>query len=174
MLSNLEMILLTVGSIFTTPIMNICNFTNGEDGLDYYAEVHLSSWNSCVHTIGMPFTFYGISCWVPPLFNLSNKNMNKMQLYLWYLIFMHYISINFFSGLFCTLFYVYPMILAYGMVKTSSSKWLLFKHGMIYSVLALVVQEYFGHYLGGDDLSRIEAIPNAIAYSVYYSTYHLV
>ena len=87
---------------------------------------------------------------------------------------MHYISINFFSGIFCALFYVYPMTLAYKTVKTSNSKWLLFKHGMIYAVTALLCQEYFGHYLGGDELSRVEAIPNAIAYAVYYSTYHLV
>ena len=73
MLNNLEYLLLTIGSIFMMPIMNLCNFTNGEAGLDYYGEVHLSSWNSWVHTIGMPFTFYGISCWVPPLFNYSNN-----------------------------------------------------------------------------------------------------
>jgi hypothetical protein len=173
MFSEIEFLCLTIGSLLVTPVFNLVNFTNGQAGLDYYGEVHLSSWNSWVHTIGMPFTFYGISCWFPALFGLSNKGMNRMQKYVWYLLFMHYIYIDILRGLFCALFYIVPMINAHDTVEFSKSRWDLIKHGLIYSVVALVCQEYFGHYLGGDDPSRPEAVPNAIVYATYYSTYHL-
>lgn len=173
MLEEMEMLLLTVASLFTTPVMNLCNFTNGVKGLEYYGEVHLSSWNSWVHTIGMPFTLYGISCWFPALFGLNNYYMNKMQEYLWFILFMHYISIDMVRGLFCALYYAYPMMYAYERVGKSNSRMELFIHGIKYSVIALLCQEFFGHYLGGDEPSRVEAIPNAIAYATYYSTYHL-
>ena len=33
---------------------------------------------------------------------------------------------------------------------------------------SLFIQEYIGHYLGGDIPSRIEAIPNAIVYANFF------
>ena len=69
-----------------------------------------------------------------------------------------YIYIDILRGLFL-LFYIVPMICAYETVENNKSRWGLIRHGLIYSVIALVCQEYFGHYLGGDDPSRPEAVP---------------
>ena len=77
--------------LMVTPIMNSIGMLNGLEGIDYYAEVHQTKWNSIVYTIGMPFTFYGISCWFPALFRLTNRNKNRMQLFCWSLFAIHYI-----------------------------------------------------------------------------------
>ena len=36
----------------------------------------------------------------------------------------------------------------------------------------MYLQEVFGHYIGGDAPSRVEAIPNAILYAPFYSISH--
>ena len=45
--------------------------------------------------------------------------------------------------------------------------------GLSISVSALLFQEVFGHYLGGDIPSRWEAIPNAILYAKYFAVSHI-
>ena len=55
--------LILTGTYLVTPFLDMFMLT-GVEGVDYYAEVHLSKWNCWIHTFGMPFTFYGISCWV--------------------------------------------------------------------------------------------------------------
>ena len=169
---------LTSVGLFLTNILNIFGILSGETGIEYYAEAHLSSWNSWVHTIGMPFTFYGISCWVPALLSmirlLSNKNRTKMQLSIWYIYAAHYMSIDIKRGLLCIAFYLYPSYRAYTKTKHSSNNFKLFLHGFLVSFASLVFQEIVGHYMGGDIPSRPEGVLNAILYSVIYSTYHIV
>jgi hypothetical protein len=41
------------------------------------------------------------------------------------------------------------------------------------AVIALTLQEVLGHWLSGDPQSRVEAIPNAILYAMYYSVSHI-
>ena len=164
--------------LFLTNILNVCGILSGEEGINYYAEAHLSTWNSWMHTIGMPFTFYGISCWVPALFNtfqlISKNGRNNMQLYIWYVYMLHYMTIDFKRGLVCLAFYLYPAYKAYMKTHTTTSNFKLFLHGFIISALSLVFQEIVGHYIGGDIPSRPEGVMNAILYSVIYSTYHIV
>ena len=50
----------------------------------------------------------------------------------------------------------------------------LIKHGLSTSFYALFFQEIIGHTIGGDDQSRLEAIPNAIVYAMHYSVSHLI
>lgn len=170
---NLEfLILLLTGTHLVTPFLDNFMLTS-VDGVNYYGEVHQSKWNCWIHTIGMPFTFYGISCWFPVLLGLSRKNRNKLQYYIWTLYFTHYISIDFLQGIFCSLFYLLPMVFAYDKTFYEKNKWNLFKHGLIYSFISLFCQEILGHYIGGDDPSRFEAIPNAIMYATYFSTKHI-
>ena len=57
--------------------------------------------------------------------------------------------------------------------RISSPYWKLFKTGLIISSSALIFQELFGHWVGGDIPSRVEAIPNAILYAKYFSLHHL-
>lgn len=169
---NLEFLtLILTGTYLVTPFLDMFMLT-GDDGVGYYGEVHQSKWNCWVHTIGMPFTFYGISCWVPALLNLSRENRNKLQYYIWTMYFTHYISIDFWQGILCSLYYLLPMAFAHETTYYEKSNWNLFKHGFIYSFISLSCQELFGHYMGGDDPSRFEAIPNAVMYATYFSTNH--
>lgn len=171
---NYNNLLITIFcGMLVTSILNGIGMLNGLEGIDYYAEVHQTRWNRIVHTIGMPFTFYGISCWFPALFGLRNIEKNRMQKFFWTLFVVHYISIDFFRGMFCLLYYIYPAFLAYKRTRYTITDRDLFIHGFLVSTASLIFQEYVGHYLGGDDPSRLEGVPNAIIYSVYYSTYHL-
>jgi hypothetical protein len=164
--------------IFLSNILNVCGVLSGEEGINYYAEAHLSSWNSWMHTIGMPFTLYGISCWVPALFNsirlISKNGRTKMQLAVWYMYMIHYMTIDFKRALFCAAFYLYPCYRAYTKTASTQSNFKLFLHGFLISFSSLVFQEIIGHYMGGDIPSRPEGVLNAILYSVIYSTYHIV
>ena len=38
----------------------------------------------------------------------------------------------------------------------------------------IIFQEVIGHTIGGDDQSRLEAIPNAIVYAMHYSISHII
>ena len=170
---NLEFLMLILtGTYLVTPFLDMFMLT-GIEGVDYYGEVHHSKLNCWIHTIGMPFTFYGISCWVPALLNLSKKNRAKMQYYVWTVYFAHYLSIDFWQGMLCTICYFWSMLVANEKVSGNISNWNLFKHGFIVSFTALICQEIFGHYIGGDDPSRFEGVPNAVMYATYFSTNHI-
>ena len=171
----LRMFLILTGiSLSVSPVFSKCGILTGHAGLDYYAEVHQSKWNSFIHTLGMPFTVYGISCWFPTLFCLNNEKMNKMQLYVWYMLSVHYLSIDFMRGMLCIMFYIYPAYKSYLKTKNSKSTLKLAGHGLAVSTGALLVQEVIGHYLGGDAPSRAEGVFNAILYAIFYSTYHIL
>mgnify|MGYP005658032695 FL=1 len=58
--------------------------------------------------------------------------------------------------------------------QESENKRELVNYGLKVSTLALFFQEIIGHTVGGDDQSRIEAIPNAIVYAMHYSLSHLI
>ena len=76
----------------------------------------------------------------------------------------HYILINKYIGLLTSIYYYIPLYL--------SRNQLGFKKGILISTTALTIQELFGHWLSGDDPSRLEAIPNAIIYAIYFSVSH--
>ena len=46
-------------------------------------------------------------------------------------------------------------------------------YGFMIAAISLIIQEVFGHWLSGDPLSRLEAIPNAILYAGYFSISHM-
>ena len=50
---------------------------------DYYAEVHTKPLNSYCHTIGMPFTIYGMLLWIPMIFERDYKDYKKIQQFLY-------------------------------------------------------------------------------------------
>lgn len=170
--------LLTFIGLFFSNILNVCGILTGQAGINYYAEAHLTNWNSWMHTVGMPFTFYGISCWVPALCSmlhiLSKQNQTNMQLASWYVYVLHYMSIDLKRGLFCIAFYLYPSYRAYTKTKSTKSNFRLFLHGFMISFISLAFQEIVGHYMGGDIPSRPEGVLNAILYAILYSTYHIV
>jgi len=181
MVNNHDVILsmgFTFIGLFWSNILDICGVLSGEEGIDYYAEAHLSNWNSWMHTIGMPFTYYGISCWVAALCNMihiiSKKRRNKLQVTIWYIYALHYMTIDLKRGLYCIAFYVYPTYKAYTKTSSTDSNFKLFVHGFLITVASLVFQEMVGHYMGGDIPSRSDGVLNAILYAPIYSTYHII
>lgn len=147
----------------------------GQTGVDYYAEAHLSPWNARIHTMGMPFTIFGILQWVPTLLGL-NYNQSKMLAYNLYTLYAgHYFRIDKRVFLMYLMFYYLPLKYAineYKIHDPSSLRWWLFKKGFITSFLALGFQEGIGHYIGGDIPSRPEGVLNAIVYAMYFSVCH--
>lgn len=180
-ISYQHLMCLTFLGLYLSDILKLFGVLSGKKGISYYAEAHLSKWNSWMHTIGMPFTFYGISCWVPALLSilriLSKHNQSLMQLNCWYVYVIHYMTIDYKRAFFCMLFYIYPAYKAYKKTtseKTKRNSYNLFLHGFIISFLSLAFQEVVGHYMGGDIPSRPEGVLNAILYSVIYSTHHII
>lgn len=161
----------------------------GQAGVDYYAEVHTNALNSYCHTIGMPFTIYGMLLWIPMLFKLNYKKYIAIQNVLYSMYMTHYTIMNWKMGSIISLVYSMPLYYAEKRIKNTFGftrnkpvdtvkeynylRILVFVEGLMVSIGALVFQEIIGHWLSGDPLSRAEAVPNAIMYAVYYSVYHI-
>lgn len=173
-----------------------------EEGIQYYAQVHQSMHNSIIHTIFMPFTVYGISCWIPAFFGIIfgkwfdtyHKTRLQKMVWLWYIL--HYATIDLFVAYITIAWYMIACASAYEKVArgyTSIGKWFselfcmnklshetvisnsrLFVHGFIWMTISLVIQEVWGHWYGGDDPSRVEGIPNAILYAGIYPMWHVI
>ena len=146
----------------------------------------------------MPFTIYGVSCWIPALFrlilgkwfNVYHKVRLQRVVWLWYIV--HYASINPFVAFATTAWYTIACGSAYEKIVNGYSSigyyitslfckntkinkmhnWQLFVHGLIWMVISLTIQEVLGHWYGGDDPSRFEGIPNAILYAGIYPMWH--
>ena len=84
----------------------------------------------------------------------------------------HYLLINPFIGALTSILYYYPLF--YAKLDYKNKVMYPFTSGLFISTIALTIQEVFGHWLSGDPLSRIEGVPNAILYSMYYSVSHLL
>lgn len=142
-------------------------------GVYYYSQVHTSVWNCYIHTLFMPLTSLGFLVAIPSYFKLSNYN----SFYLQKILFSYYIGLYLPISSYVTLLYIliyYPILLLskklYIKYKDNIN---IFTYGLSLSIVSLFIQEYIGHYLGGDSPSRIEGVLNAIFYAKYYSIYHL-
>ena len=159
--------------LIINPLGQYYNIKTGADGVDYYGEVHKSKFNCFMHTIGMPFTIYGFLNCLPALFNLTPKQSIRFIYNLYFIYLAHYMSIDWKIGGLYTLIYT-PVTVINALNKYSGSNNEKFKNGLLLSTIALTFQEGIGHYYGGDNPSRVEAIPNAILYAKYFSLYHLI
>ena len=169
-------IILIFGSLMgflTQPIFHLCGIYTGEQAISYYGEVHQSKWNSLVHTIGMPFTYYGLLLCVPPLFCMNKRNTELLQLAIYLYFISYYISLDLYIGLAVAICYSPSQVYAMEFYQRSISRPVTIIYGFMVAATALTVQEVFGHWVGGDDPSRLEAIPNAIWHAGYYSIWHL-
>ena len=173
MINSVETLPIIIGS-FATPALNYIGIGTGLDAVNYYGEVHLSYWNSVMHTMGMPFTSYGIVLALPALFNLDNDSANYLQKCVFIVYFIHYLTFDPSIALLYFLFYSFPLYYAMMVYRDTPDKKSLLIHGLKTSFYALTFQEVIGHTIGGDDQSRIEAIPNAITYAMHYSVSHLI
>ena len=169
--------ILLLGSLLgflTQPFFNLIGVYTGEKAISYYAEVHQSKWNSFIHTIGMPFTYYGLLLCVPPLFFRDKISVARLQLFFYPYFICYYMSLNFWIGLLVAICYLPSQIYAIRHYHNSISKTKTMFYGLIVATTALTIQEVYGHWLGGDAPSRLEAVPNAIWHAGYYSIWHLL
>jgi hypothetical protein len=168
-------------------------------GVNYYGEAHLTRWNAYMHTLGMPFTIYGMLLWIPALFRLNESQAHQLQYALYFIYGGHYMVVDRFIGLLYYLFYYQVVKMGQQQYKIkyitnkknyenktnhnqlsilrnnlNKSIYLpIFIEGFLISFLALTFQEVAGHYYGGDIPSRFEAIPNAILYAMFFSVSHI-
>lgn len=144
----------------------------GAAGVEYYAEVHKSKFNSLIHLIFMQTTFRGMNIWVPALLNLGQKNADRARRIVAFAYVAHYASIDARAAFLSILLYYSSVVDAsadYRRIKGSNFK--RFVVGVAVSTCSLLVQESVGHYLGGDDPSRmdVKSISNAIVYAKYFT-----
>lgn len=144
---------------------------SGLKGVEYYAEIHQSSWNSWMHTLFMPFTYGGFNLAIPGLLKMPFRAATKFRWLIFVSYLFHYVTISRVTTLLIALFYGSMLSYLDEFYSCLSHRDNLML-GLIVSVIALVIQEVFGHWLGGDDASRTEGIPNAILYAVFYSVQH--
>ena len=158
---------------FTSNILSFLGVMTGQEAVDYYAEVHLSTWNSFIHTIGMPFTYMGFNLAVPALFGITNSWNMQMCFYIAYMV--HYATIDFQTAVVTSYIYYHVISDAHKLyMKKFTSRVGYFFLGLGISTVALLCQEFFGHYIGGDDPSRAEGVLNAILYAKFYSVQHVI
>lgn len=155
-------------------IFNLVGVYTGQEAIEYYAEVHQSKWNSFIHTIGMPFTYYGLLLCVPPIFCRTKRNIARLQLFFYPYFISYYLYLNFWVGLIVAICYFPSQERAMFRMNISKNKLTTAIYGMMVATTALTFQEVFGHWLGGDPPSRLEAIPNAIWHAGFYSVWHLL
>jgi hypothetical protein len=191
---QLEYTLFMLGYNFNY-VQNIFCMRNLSDGVQYYGEVHHSYWNSFIHTLFMPFTMFGMYLWIPALFKLNETNALELK----WRIMLFYIGLYSRISLFNTfviigLYYfpytystrIYNGLYKYGFfnallideyylqnikIINNGKKCLIY--GIVISFTSLFIQETIGHYFGGDEPSRLVAVPNAILYAAFYSVSHL-
>lgn len=132
----------------------------------YYGEVHKKELNIWMHIVGMPFTVYGILLWLPAIFQLSYASAHILQNMIYIMYIGHYMTFDVPVALFTSVMYAPSLYFAHdSYFLWQSALW----EGLGVSTTALIFQEALGHYLSGDPQSRIEAVPNAIVYAVYFS-----
>lgn len=157
------------------PLLSSLGIIVYQPGVDYYAQVHLSFWNSLFHTIFMPFTYMGFNITIPAM--LYIKDSWNIQLFFFTMYMTHYFIIDKLSTIFITLLYYQVIKLTHRIyMKNITSYFGYIWLGLFISTIALGIQEYYGHYIGGDDPSRLNvySIFNAILYAKFYSIQHLV
>lgn len=161
---------LNLSTIFN--FLNILQGKNGQDGVLYYGEVHLTYWNSMIHTIFMPITIYGILLWLPAIFGLSKHHSYKLQWAVYVCWISHYKTIDEYIALMTAFYYMTPLLYSMFIYRKNTILNNI-KIGFFIMTIALLIQEYVGHYYGGDEWSRPEGVLNAICYAPYYSVSHM-
>ena len=163
-------------------ILSLFGVLIGQEGVDYYGEVHSTFHNAMVHTIFMPFTIYGMLLWIPnTIIYISGKKYsqqkkilvgNEIQHFLYYAYMIHYLTIHIGIAVLLISLYEFPLLYDQRRYVKNNPNDNHIVTGLAISSAALVIQEIFGHYYGGDDPSRPEAVFNAILYAIYFSVCH--
>ena len=149
----------------------------GSSAVYYYAEAHTNKWNAIIHTLGMPFTVFGVLQWIPAFLGLDS-GQSKILAYMLYTLYAgHYVRMDKRICLLYLILYYLPVkyaVRVYNTYDPTTQRLWLFQKGVITMLLALTFQESIGHYVGGDIPSRPEGVLNAIIYAMYFSVSHWV
>jgi len=167
-----ELLAIAIGVGFHT-FQDSIGMASLQVGVEYYRQVHLSFWNSLIHTLCMPITMFGMFLWVPALFKLDPLDAYALRKYVCIFYMVHYSQIRLSITLLVIVLYAFPY--RYSVYWYHRWYWTrenILLRGLFISTLALLVQEIVGHWLGGDDPSRVEGILNAMVYAPYYSVSH--
>jgi hypothetical protein len=174
--SELDLYVFFMGYRFYA-LQQLFGMRHSKDGVYYYAEVHKSVWNSYIHTAFMPLTMLGFYVAIPAFFEFSRRGAYALRRLSTAFYFGIYVRISPAIAVLFLAYYAIPMYYAAKLTKLlKRAKHPVIRNevviGFFISTVALLIQEVLGHYIGGDDVSRIEAIPNAIIYAPYYSVAH--
>ena len=142
-----------------------------DEGLNYYGEIHKSSLNKLIHGLFMPLTVYGILLWFPALLNLNISDASILRGCVYYFYLGLYLKINIYYALIYSVIYYFP--LKFANIDYRNTYYTLI-NGLVISFYSLFIQEIVGHYLGGDEPSRIEGLINAVLYAPYFGLRELV
>ena len=111
MIKNVETVPIVLGTL-VTPTLHYIGMGTGMNAVEYYGEVHLSYWNSVMHTMGMPFTAYGFVLAIPSLFNLNTEQGIYVQKCVFILYFIHYLTFDPIIAILYFFFYSFPLYFA--------------------------------------------------------------
>ena len=142
-----------------------------DEGLNYYGEIHKSPLNKIIHGLFMPLTVYGILLWFPVLLNLNILDASILRVCVYYFYLGLYLKINIYYALIYLVIYYFP--LKFANIDYKNTYYTLI-NGLVISFYSLIIQEIIGHYLGGDEPSRIEGLINAVLYAPYFGLRELV
>lgn len=164
-----------VFGILTTPIFNLLGVYNGIEAVQYYAEVHTTLLNQIIHTLFMPLTYYGLLIGVPGIVYQNKNDVFLLQRFFYTYFITYYLTLDISVGLIISIYYLPSQILAENYyTRYSFNRIVTVLYGLLVATISLIIQEVFGHWLSGDQPSRLEAIPNAIWHAGYYSIYHIL
>ena len=143
-------------------------------GVNYYAEAHLSPWNSYIHTFFMPFTSLGFLLAIPAVFSLPYQETKLLQNNLFFFYLGLYLPIDYRVSLLYLIVYYPIVVMARLGYKNNNNRLVSLAQGLILSTSSLIIQEVMGHMVGGDIPSRPEGVFNAVLYAKYFSLSHFL
>ena len=164
-------IIILLTGYFFNHIQDLIGMYSLDEGLNYYGEIHKSPLNKIVHGIFMPLTVYGILLWFPALLNLNILDASILRVWAYYFYLGLYLKINIYYALIYSVIYYFP--LKFANIDYRNTYYTLI-NGLVISFYSLFIQEIVGHYLGGDEPSRIEGLINAVLYAPYFGLRELV
>ncbi len=137
-------------------------FCLGQCGYDLYAEIHRNYVNQQIHGVFMPMVVYGTLIALPALCNRFSYEAIFMQLCLFSMYLIYYLTFDVMGALMSIS--VYTPFVYWAMIYPHryDRRWYNVSVGMGYMVVALVIQEIFGHTLFEGANSDLSQVPNNI------------
>lgn len=153
-------------------------FRYGNAGYELYHEIHNNLANKLIHGLGMPFVVYGFYKMMGAIFANNQKKASMIQLVIFELFFLYYLTFDPIGSLLCFGIYGYTLERVNADTKYSYSTFTgRFKHfmkGFVILIASLLIQEFVGHsYFEGVN-SNLWEIPNSIAIAPLFGVNSLV